>query len=114
MQGKPNRPFVPCRGLIKPFEFPPSPKDSSGGLQEVGRKEEDVGDQCRVIQPSSNHHCHALNERAHSDAQEQPAIINLHLHVSCLLDLELPCSNQAAYLLLDAVKPTHRFPGQAK
>lgn len=44
MQGNPDRPFVPCCGLVEPFVFPPSPEDTGGGLQEVGRKEEDVGD----------------------------------------------------------------------
>lgn len=32
MQGNPKRPFVPCRGLAEPFMFPPSPKDTCGGL----------------------------------------------------------------------------------
>lgn len=114
MQGKPDRPFVPCHGLVEPFEFPPSPKDTSGSLQEVGGKEDDVGDQYRVIQPSSDHHRHALNKWAHSDAQEQPAMINLHLQVSRLLHLELPCSNQAVYLLPGAIKPTHCFPGRTR
>lgn len=45
MQGNSNRPFLPCYGLAESFVFPPSPKDACGGLQEVGRKEEDVGDQ---------------------------------------------------------------------
>lgn len=46
--------------------------------------------------------------------ESEPAIINLHLQVSRLHNLELPYKNQAAYLLLDAVKPTHRFPGLTK
>lgn len=45
MQRNPNRAFIPCCGLVEPFVFPPSPKDACGGLQEVARKEEDVGDQ---------------------------------------------------------------------
>lgn len=45
MQGNPNRPFVPCCGLVEPFVFPPSPEDTCSGLQEVGGREEDVGGQ---------------------------------------------------------------------
>lgn len=46
--------------------------------------------------------------------ESKPAIINLHLQVSRLHNVELPYNNQAAFLLLDAIKPTHRFPGQAR
>jgi len=45
MKGSADRPFVPCYGLAEPFVFPPSPKDTCGGLQDVARKEEDVGDE---------------------------------------------------------------------
>lgn len=48
------------------------------------------------------------------ELKSKPAIINLHLQVSHQQDLELPYNSQAAYLLLDAIKPTHCFPGQAR
>lgn len=46
--------------------------------------------------------------------ESKPAIINLYLQVSCLQEFNLPYNNQAAYLLPDAIKPTHCFPGQTR